>query len=125
MVSARVSYLYLTIVMCSLAQARLEILLVKEAEKRSDDGIHPRIDRQLLSNNQTFSCYETLRRILVEYILTVCQPPPIPLHTLTNFIGPSTAFSSPWKGRSPRSAIDVTGYEVCCSLPDDTVLVPV
>jgi hypothetical protein len=55
------------------AQVRLEILLVKEAEQRSSDDIHPRIDQQLLGGDRTFGRYETLRRILVEFILTVCR----------------------------------------------------
>ncbi|KAF9781374.1 hypothetical protein BJ322DRAFT_1080688 [Thelephora terrestris] len=59
-------------------QIRLEILLVKEAEQRASDGIHPRIDRQLLSSGRTFARYETHRHVLVEFILTV--PPPPSLH---------------------------------------------
>ncbi|KAF9642119.1 hypothetical protein BDM02DRAFT_3193868 [Thelephora ganbajun] len=59
----------------SPAQVRLEILLVKEAKQRSGDGIHPRVDRQLLGSDRTFGHYETLRRLIVQHILTV-QPPP-------------------------------------------------
>lgn len=55
-----------------LARARLEILLVKEAEQRSGDDIHPRIDQQLLGSDKTFGPYETLRHIMVDYILNVC-----------------------------------------------------
>ena len=55
-----------------LAQARLEILLAKEAEQRSVDGIRPRIDRRLLGSDQTFGHYENIRRIMVKHILTVC-----------------------------------------------------
>lgn len=54
------------------ARARLEILLVKEAEQRSGDDIHPRIDQQLLGSDKTFGHYETLRHIMVDYILNVC-----------------------------------------------------
>lgn len=57
---------------CPLARVRLEILLVKEAEQRSGDGIHPRIDQQLLGGDRLFGRYEPLRRVLVEFILTVC-----------------------------------------------------
>lgn len=60
-----------------LAWVRLEILLVKEAEQRSGDDIHPRIDRQLLGSDKTFGHYETLRCIMIEYILTVCWTPPL------------------------------------------------
>ena len=56
----------------ALARDRLEILLVKEAEQRSGDDIHPRIDQQLLGSDKTFGHYETLRHIVVDYILNVC-----------------------------------------------------
>lgn len=80
-----------------LAQTRLEILLAKEAEQRSVDGIHPRIDRRLLGNDWTFGHYENIRRNIVEYILTVCCST-IALHTFTNFTGPPTTFSASRKG---------------------------
>jgi len=50
--------------------------------------------------------------------------PPLLLCTnVTDFVGSLAAFSPPRKGRPTRSVIDLTGYEVRCSLPDDTVLV--
>jgi hypothetical protein len=55
------------------AQVRFKILLIKEAEQRSRDGIHPRIDQQLL-DKRTFGRYETLRQFMVKFILTVCSP---------------------------------------------------
>lgn len=55
----------------ALAQARLETLLVKEAEQRAGDDIHPRLDQQILDGDTPFGPYETFRRILVEFILTV------------------------------------------------------
>ena len=57
----------------ALTHARLEILLLKEADQRSGDDIYPRIDRQLLGGGILFGRYETLRHILVEFILTVCR----------------------------------------------------
>lgn len=82
----------------ALDQARLEILLVKEAEQRSSDGIYPRIDQQLLGGDQISARYEPLRRILVDFILTVCCiRANIPPHIFTYFAGLPTRPSLPWK----------------------------